>query len=371
MSDYQLLSGYVGSKSSYISKITAFFDSKCKKYVEPFVGGGSIFFSMSNGRYEKELINDYNSEIAFIYKALNDEEYRQASINAILSVEKDDNKESAKHSFKESLRNVRLLCNSRTKKLSDGGYTKEYVASMVADIYKIYSQSFNCSACTYSEQKDSYKYEQETKMRLACAMERLSKKNLSVWNTNALNIIKANKMKAEIQFYIDWPYVGLYRRSANLYRTEMASLYSHIQYAEELKDAKSAVVFSDYRCTQEGVPTIYDAILGDDWHCYRIGDPYNYCEVVEKGQERKKAAEFIWTNRVPETAGLYCLLEDYKEKLTLDEYWERIRTAGLEIKLEVKHMEEYNRAYSALNKNKELFSKEEIKDVRAKEKERA
>ena len=41
------------------------------------------------------------------------------------------------------------------------------------------------------------------------------------------------------------------------------------------------------------------------------------------------------------------------------------------MKLEAKHMEEYNRAYSALNENKELFSKNEIKAVRAKEKERA
>lgn len=366
-----LFGGYTGSKASSVSPITGFFDRNCTKYIEPFVGGGSIFFSMPNGRYEKECINDYDPAVAFIYKALSDTEYRQASINAILSVEKNDNKEIANASFVESLKNVERVVHSRTKKLSEFGYTKEYVVSMVADIYRIYSQSFNCGGCSYSKQKESYKYKQETKRRLDCSMERLSKENLHVWNINALDIIRKFKDKAEIQFYIDWPYVGLYRRCDDLYRTELVSLYEHIQYAEELKDAKSAVVFSDYRCSQDGVPTIYDAILGDEWHCYKIGDPYNYCEVVEKGQERKKAAEFIWTNRVPETAGLYCLLEDYKEKLTLDEYWERIRTAGLKMKLEAKHMEEYNRAYSALNENKELFSKNEIKAVRAKEKERA
>lgn len=366
-----LLGGYTGSKSSNVLPIKGFFDMKCTKYIEPFVGGGSLFFSMPNGRYEKEMINDFNPAIAFIYKALNDEKYRNHSVKAILSVEKNDNKDLAKASFKKSLKNIQSVPRSSGKKLSELNYTMEEIVNMVADIYKVYSQSFNCSANGYSKEKDNYKYKQETKRRVACAIERLSKKNLIVENSNALNIIKANKMKAEIQFYLDWPYVGIYRRSDKLYRTEMAGLYEHIQYAEELKNAKSAVVFSDYRCPQEGVPTIYDTILGDDWHCYKIADKYNTCEVIEKGQKRKIASEFIWTNRVPDTAGLYCLLEDYKEKLTLDEYWEKIRLAGLKMKLPYKHMEEYNKTYSVLNENEKLFSEDEIKNVRVKEKERA
>ena len=88
MSDWNLLNGYMGSKAPYSNKIKLLFDSKCTKYVEGFVGGGGIYFSICNGRYEEEYLNDANRHLMCVYKALKDEESREETVKTLYAIEK-------------------------------------------------------------------------------------------------------------------------------------------------------------------------------------------------------------------------------------------------------------------------------------------
>jgi hypothetical protein len=126
--------------------------------------------------------------------------------------------------------------------------------------------------------------------------------------------------------------------------------------AKEMSEAKAAIVMCDYRAKQEGVPTIYDAILGEDWHCFKLADTYKKCEVLKHGDKRKKAEEFMWTNRVPENAKYYLSMKDYKENITLDEYWYKIRKA-MEQKVicETKEIGEYCAVYSNMHEGNSLL----------------
>lgn len=90
MSFNRLIGRYVGNKSAYARIIKAFFDEKCTTYIEPYAGGLGILLSLYNNKYRKEHINDKNSSIIFLYKALASKRYRQYATEAILNTEKDD-----------------------------------------------------------------------------------------------------------------------------------------------------------------------------------------------------------------------------------------------------------------------------------------
>lgn len=341
MSTYTLLNGYVGSKAPYVSKIKALFDKKCTEYVEPFAGGGALYFSHPNGKYTKEWLNDADVNVANIYATLADDKLRDKAIEAILSVEKFDDEQLAREQFQQVQK--RLL----KSKISLKALTEEKRLQLCRDTFLVYSQSFNCSAKNYSKQKCAEKYHYETKRNLLNAVERLQTKPV-VTSMDGLGVIKRVKDKPEVQIFVDWPYVGVYRNEPKLYGAEMASLKAHIEGARLLKDSKAAVVICDYRSPIGGIPTIYDAILGDDWHCFKIADTYKHCMVVKNGEAKQKAQEFVWTNRVPEHAGLYLSLVDYKEKLTEQEYWNRIRQACLDRKVPGKHILEYVTTYQEM-----------------------
>lgn len=367
MSYYKLIGRYVGNKSAYIRKIKAFFDKKCTMYIEPYAGGLGIFFCLYNNKYRKEHINDKNSSIIFLYKALASKRYRQCATEAILNTEKDDIRAIAEKAFKESRENIKVMDEEHVKRLDNNVYTNEEVMKTVQDIYRVYTQSFNACGNSYSSRRSQQQYKLETERSLKNAMERICKDNLEITNTDAADIIKANADREEVQFYLDPPYVGMYRRSQNIYTKEMADLLSHIKMAETIKNASAAIVLSGYRSELENVPTIYDAILGDDWHCFKIGEPYNNCRIVRKGEKKNRVAEYIWTNRIPPNADIYCSLKDYREKLTISEYWKKIKMAGEMFGLPSRHMKEYNDTYKSLYEGKELFTDKQIKEVKERE----
>lgn len=350
MSVYTLLNGYVGNKASYTNKIQVLFDTTCTKYFEPFAGGASIYFSHYNGEYQKEGLNDRNPNIALLYKALADDETRDATIDAILSIEKPDDENIAKEQFHKAQKKM-LSMHMRTRDVP-----KTMWAEVCRNIFIVYSQSFNCAGKSYSKQKSNAKYKIEVKRNLMNAVDRL-KEHPTIYNNDGIKMIKKVKNQSETQLFVDWPYIGLYRSSSKLYQTEMAGLYDHIKGAEELADSKAAVVMCDYRSQYEGVPTIYDAILGDDWHCFKLADTYKHAEVVKRGEHKRHAQEYVWTNRIPEYAELYLSMQDYKEKITIDEYWEKIRYACKNHLIPDKHIAEYCATYESLYDGEKLIDR--------------
>lgn len=55
---------WVGGKRQLLTDIMPFIDRKCSTYVEPFIGGGAVFFELQP---KKAIINDYNSELINVY----------------------------------------------------------------------------------------------------------------------------------------------------------------------------------------------------------------------------------------------------------------------------------------------------------------
>lgn len=358
MCKYNLLNGYIGNKAAFIARIKALFDLTCTKYVEPYVGGGAVYFSNYNGKYKKEWINEINPNVALLYKALADEETRQETVEALLSIEKPGDEAIAREQFKQAKKDL------LNPKYNIVNLPKESWAKCCRNAFIAYSQSFNCGTKSFSKQKKTEKYKWETRRNLMNAVERLKTKP-KITQTDGIRVINKVKNQKEVQIFCDWPYVGLYRDTSKLYLNEMSGLLAHIEGAMALKDSAAAVVMCDYRSQYEGVPTIYDAIFtGDEWHCFKLADTYKHCEVVEIGQAKRKAQEFVWTNRVPPNAGLYLSLVDFKEKITMEEYWDKIREACINRRVPPKHILEYDATYSRLYEGRNLLDADFIKMVK-------
>lgn len=364
MSTYNLLNGYVGSKTPYISKIKALFDETCTIYIEPYCGGAGVYFSNYNGKYKREWLNDKNVDIAVLYKSLTDTATSEATIKALLEIEKPADLETAQAQFQKARKGMihrsagsAIYLNDKYKPFSD-----DNMIEIARNTFLAYSQSFNCSADSYSHKKTDEKYRNEVKRNLKNVMERLNTKP-RITSYDGLKIIKKYSQSPEVQFLIDWPYVGLYRRQPKLYQTEMSELYAHVTGALALSDSKAAVVMCGYRSPKEGIPTIYDAILtGEEWRCFKIADTPSQCMVVKAGEKKATATEYVWTNRVPKYAGLYISLQDYKERITLEEYWERIQDAGKNGLLSPDEIIEYEYTYKT-SCGKGLFDTKDIESA--------
>jgi len=62
---------WVGGKRQLLPQIMPLIDRNCSTYIEPFVGGGAVFFELQP---KKALINDYNSELINVYVTVRDAE---------------------------------------------------------------------------------------------------------------------------------------------------------------------------------------------------------------------------------------------------------------------------------------------------------
>lgn len=60
---------WVGGKRQLLPEIMPLINTKCTTYVEPFVGGGAVFFEFQP---RKAVINDLNSELINVYRVVRD-----------------------------------------------------------------------------------------------------------------------------------------------------------------------------------------------------------------------------------------------------------------------------------------------------------
>ena len=60
---------WVGGKRQLLPEIMPLINKKCSTYVEPFFGGGAVFFELQP---KKAIINDYNSELVNVYTVVRD-----------------------------------------------------------------------------------------------------------------------------------------------------------------------------------------------------------------------------------------------------------------------------------------------------------
>ncbi len=61
---------WVGGKRQLMDELKALMPKKYNRYIEPFIGGGALFFEL---KPENALINDYNKELVNLYSVVKDE----------------------------------------------------------------------------------------------------------------------------------------------------------------------------------------------------------------------------------------------------------------------------------------------------------
>ena len=357
MSSYNLFNGYPGSKAPFAAKISALFNKDATTYVEPFVGGGGMFFSIPNGRFEKEIINDKNFGVALLYKCLADDTRRDAVLKALLNIERSPDKEIGREIWNKAKREY--VYEGKDAK-------KEDSVKNCVNAFTVYSQSFNSAGTSYSHHKTPDKYKKETKRNLLKVAESLKiRKNLTVRSEDVLDVIADYADDPKVQLMLDPPYVGLYSSSRDNYLVKMVRLNEHIEMLLWLEDCKASVVLCGYRPPIEGIPCIYDVFLsGKEWHCFKVKDTVKKSQVVKPGTKKQLAFEYVWTNHVPEKAGYYVDLHDYKEDITMDEYWERILDAYENGLITPKDMLEYYHTYTWYYlDNRTLVNDEEFGEI--------
>lgn len=64
---------WTGGKTSELSIIKEHMPKEFDRYVEPFLGGGALFFHLE---HEKNLVNDFNNELINFYKLLNSDDFQ-------------------------------------------------------------------------------------------------------------------------------------------------------------------------------------------------------------------------------------------------------------------------------------------------------
>ena len=78
-------------------------------------------------------------------------------------------------------------------------------------------------------------------------------------------------------------------------------------------------------------------------------------QIVKLGHKKTGATEYIWTNHVPRRAAYYVSMHDYKENISWEEYWRKIKQCYIDGLISKKDYKEYCFAYSEFYKGeKEL-----------------
>ena len=62
---------WTGGKSSELNIIKENLPSKINSFVEPFLGGGAVYFNLEN---KVNFVNDFNKELILFYKIIQDKE---------------------------------------------------------------------------------------------------------------------------------------------------------------------------------------------------------------------------------------------------------------------------------------------------------
>jgi DNA adenine methylase len=61
---------WVGGKRQLLTEIQKRMPDDVNSYFEPFIGGGALMWSLDKSKFKRIIINDYNSELANLYKVV-------------------------------------------------------------------------------------------------------------------------------------------------------------------------------------------------------------------------------------------------------------------------------------------------------------
>lgn len=124
---------YVGDKYKLIEEIKSYFPTDIRQFVEPFVGGGSVYLNVDAEEYH---LNDINSYVIGLHKMLLS--YLGKEDKFFSTVEKIINKYGLSYSYKED----------RVPQQLKSLYAKTYFAKYNKDAYAAMRDDYNKGGCS-------------------------------------------------------------------------------------------------------------------------------------------------------------------------------------------------------------------------------
>ncbi len=228
-------------------------------YIEPFFGGGNMFFSKPPSKME--IINDLSDNIFSLYKVIADEnKYKQLQHRLELTPYhakfRDDYKQKLNEKLTIEDRAFYYLYVNRTSFNGVGGFscTKLVRNNMIRSV---------------SDYLSLIPHLEEIHNRLRYAV---------VENKNALELIQKYD-DSDVFFYLDLPYVQSTRRSNQKYMIEMSD-EDHERMINLILKSKAKIMLSGYD------NEIYNKLVENEWNRLELESP-NSCS---------DATEFVWIN---------------------------------------------------------------------------
>jgi len=249
---------YYGGKH-YIAKYLIEIIPKHNLYIEPFFGGGNMFFSKPPSKME--IINDLSDNIFSLYKVIADEnKYKQLQHRLELTPYhakfRDDYKQKLNEKLTIEDRAFYYLYVNRTSFNGVGGFscTKLIRNNMIRSV---------------SDYLSLIPHLEEIHNRL---------RNAVVENKDALELIQKYDDN-DVFFYLDPPYVQSTRRSNQKYMIEMSD-EDHERMINLILKSKAKIMLSGYD------NEIYNNLVENGWNRLELKSP-NSCS---------DATEYVWIN---------------------------------------------------------------------------
>lgn len=249
---------YYGGKH-YIAKYLLEIIPKHNLYIEPFFGGGNMFFSKPPSKME--IINDLSDNIFSLYKVIADEnKYKQLQHRLELTPYhakfRDDYKQKLNEKLTIEDRAFYYLYVNRTSFNGVGGFscTKLIRNNMIRSV---------------SDYLSLIPHLEEIHNRL---------RNAVVENKDALELIQKYDDN-DVFFYLDPPYVQSTRRSNQKYMIEMSD-EDHERMINLILKSKAKIMLSGYD------NEIYNKLVENEWNRLELESP-NSCS---------DATEYVWIN---------------------------------------------------------------------------
>ncbi len=267
---------WLGGKGRLVKKILPYI-SEHREYVEPFFGGGSVFFGKRPAKVE--TINDLDSSVFNLFRVLRDEPDELIRLVSLTPYSREQYFECYEIYKTEEDPVKRAWAFFVVARMSFGG--------------RIESKGFGTDVTESNGNKASMcnKYLSTVKL-LPQITERL--KGVQIENTDALTVIKRYTTENSL-CYCDPPYVPETRREGG-YEKEMTK-EDHVKLLELLRETPGKVVVSGYPSE------LYAEYLGD-WKrvdfetvCHAAGRTRN-SKLQGKGSALKhqKRTECLWLN---------------------------------------------------------------------------
>lgn len=298
---------YIGSKERMAGVLSRLIPKTCKIYAELYCGSAAL--ALNSRKFDVKILNDLNPHVSNFWKVATNPETRSELLEQL---------QQTKYSWGEFM--------AAKKQREEHGAKRSDVIQWATETFVLNRQSFNADGDNWVY-RDGRKYQEEltTKTKLPLAFKALDDQNFRVYNTNAVNCLKQEKLlqNPDVFIFLDPPYLEGLRSDSKLYQVDMPDVRDHINLLKVIRDAKAKIVLSGYWSGRDDGTDLYDYyLLPFGWHRHLLEE---YTKGCETGAEKSKGAEWVWTNYdlAKEVPGALPFLKSYcdDEKSPLIQKW--------------------------------------------------